>query len=57
MTKAQPTQSLPRQSAQKSVSSADDLLKTSRGGIELTESELGRASGGFGMNLKWNWKI
>jgi hypothetical protein len=31
----------------KSVASGDDLTKTTEGGIELTEAELSRASGGF----------
>ena len=55
MTKKQPTRSAPQQSSRKSVSSADDLIKTTQGGIELTETELGRVSGG--MALKFGLKI
>jgi hypothetical protein len=33
--------------ARKSVARADDLVRTTEGGIELTETELGRVSGGF----------
>ena len=47
MTKKQPTRSAPQQSSRKSVSSADDLIKTTQGGIELTETKLGRVSGGM----------
>jgi hypothetical protein len=36
----------PAKASKKSVGRADDLTATSEGGIELTEAELSRASGG-----------
>jgi hypothetical protein len=48
-----PTTKTPTQD--KSISSTDELTKTKQGGIELTEAELRRASGGFALkgNLKY----
>jgi hypothetical protein len=36
----------------KSISPTDDLTKTKQGGIELTEAELRRVSGGLKIDLK-----
>jgi hypothetical protein len=36
----------------KSISATDDLTKTKQGGIELTEAELRRVSGGLKIDLK-----
>ena len=56
MSKQQPSQPAPRKSSRK-VTQADDLLKTTQGGIELTEAELGRASGGMAIVLRVGLKI
>ena len=47
MSKQEPNRPVPQKSPRK-VSPADDLVKTTRGDIELTESELNRVSGGKG---------
>ena len=48
MSKKQPSKPAKPAASKKSISAADELAKTTQGGIDLAEEDLGRVSGGMG---------
>jgi len=52
MSSQHPAKPTAKHPSRKSTASADELTKTTRGGIELTETDLSRISGGRKQNVK-----